>query len=148
LITPNPKFDNRNYDINIYSAEPKFVYTSGAVFRTALSYRYDHKNATSSSGPQKATISSLLLEAKYNVVQSSVLTGKFTFSNIAFNGPTNTTVAFIMLDALQPGKNFLWNLEFTRRLANAFEISFNYEGRKPGSGNTVHTGRAALRAIL
>lgn len=148
LITPNPKFDNRNYDIDIYSAEPKFIYTNGAVFRTALSYRYDKKEATSSSGPQAATISSLLLETKYNVLQSSVLTGKFTFSNIAFNGPTNSTVAFIMLDALQPGKNFLWNLEFTRRLANAFEISFNYEGRKPGSGNTVHIGRAALRAIL
>lgn len=148
LITPNPTFDNRNYDIRIYSTEPRVIYTGGAVFRTALSYRYDHKEATSSAGPQKATISSLLLEAKYNVLQSSVLTGKFTFSNIGFNGPTNSTVAFIMLDALQPGKNLLWNLEFTRRLANAFEISFNYEGRKPGSGNTVHIGRAALRAIL
>jgi hypothetical protein len=148
LITPNPKFDNRNYFIKSYSAEPKFIYTNGTVFRTALTYRYDNRDATSSVGPQKAQINSLILESKYNVVQSSVLTGKFTFSNIDFNGPTNSTVAFIMLDALKPGKNLLWNLEFTRRLANAFEISFNYEGRKAGETKTVHIGRAALRAIL
>ncbi len=148
LITPNPKFDNRNYFIKTYSTEPKFIYTNGTVFRTSLSYKYDNKDATSSAGPQKAMINSLILESKYNVVQSSVLTGKFTFSNIDFKGPTNSTVSFIMLDALQPGSNLLWNLEFTRRLANAFEISFNYEGRKAGDTRTVHIGRAALRAIL
>jgi hypothetical protein len=148
LITPNPKFDNRNYKIRLNSVEPKFIYTNGTVFRTALSYKYDNKDATSVSGPQKALINSLILESKYNVLQSSVLTGKFTYSNIDFNGPTNSTVAFIMLDALQPGTNLLWNIEFTRRLANAFEISFNYEGRKPGDTRTIHIGRAALRAIL
>lgn len=148
LITPNPKFDNRNYNINSYSMEPRFTYTNGTVFRTALSYRHDNKDATSGSGPQKATVNSLILESKYNVLQSSVLTGKFTYSQIDFSGPTNTTVAFIMLDALQPGSNLLWNFEFTRRLANSFEISFNYEGRKPGDTRTIHVGRAALRAIL
>ena len=148
LITPNPKFDNRNYDISLYSVEPKLTYTNGAVFRTALSYRYDHKDATAAAGDQQARIHSMVLESKYNVLQSSILTGRFTLSQIDFNGPPNTTVSFIMLDALQPGRNLLWNLEFTRRIGNAFEISFNYEGRKPGDTKTIHVGRAALRAIL
>lgn len=148
LITPNPNFNNRNYRIQSFTAEPRLIYTNGTIFRTALSYKLDHKDAVSPSGPQQARINSLITEAKYNVVQSSVLTGKFTFSNIDFEGPTNSTVAFIMLDALQPGRNLLWNLEFTKRLAGAFEISFNYEGRKAGDTRTVHIGRAALRAIL
>ncbi|MCU0387756.1 MAG: hypothetical protein MUE71_04015 [Chitinophagaceae bacterium] len=148
LLTPNPKFDNRNYFIKTFTAEPKLIYTNGTVFRTSFGYKYENKDGTSTAGPQTATINSLIAEAKYNVVQSSVLTGKFTFSNINFDGPTNSTVAFIMLDALQPGQNLLWNLEFTRRLANSFEISFNYEGRKAGETRTVHIGRAALKAIL
>jgi hypothetical protein len=148
LITPNPKFDNRNYDIKQYALEPKLTYTNGTVFRTAIAYRYDDKKNNIQTDAQKATIHSLIFDAKYNVVQSSVLTGRLTYSNIDFNGPTNNTVAFIMLDALQPGQNLLWNLEFTRRLANMFEISFNYEGRKAGDTRTVHIGRAALRAVL
>jgi hypothetical protein len=148
LATPNPKFDNRNYSIDYYGLEPKLIFTKGAVFRTALSYRYDNKDGDSYQGKQLCRINSLITEAKYNVLQKSVLTGKFTYSDIYFTGPTNTTLSYILLDALQPGKNLLWNFDFTRRLANALEVSFQYEGRQPGDTRTIHIGRAALRAIL
>ena len=85
---------------------------------------------------------------RYNVLSSSTINGKFQFSNIKFNGATNSTVAFIMLDALLPGKNFLWNIDFTRRLANNMEINFTYEGRKPGEAKAIHTGRASVRALF
>jgi len=39
-------------------------------------------------------------------------------------------------------------VEFTKRLINSLEISFSYEGRKPGDGPTINTGRASLRALL
>ncbi len=148
LVTPNPKFDNRNYNVDYSGIEPKITFTHRSLFRLAGSYRYDDKKGTSSIGPQNCYINSLNLEAKYNVLQSSVLNGKLTYSKINFAGPTNTTIAYIMLDALQPGKNILWNLDFTKRLANALEISFQYEGRKAGDTKTVHIGRASLRAIL
>ncbi len=148
LVTPNPKFDNRNYSIDYYSLEPKIIFTKGALFRTSASYKYDNKKGNSTAGIQTCFINSLNLEAKYNVLQSSVLNGKLTYSQIDFTGATNTTISYILLDALQPGKNILWSLDFTKRLANSLEISFQYEGRKAGETNTVHIGRASLRAIL
>jgi hypothetical protein len=113
-----------------------------------LWYKYDYKNGVASGQPQQATLHSIVNETKWNVVQSSVLTGKFTFTQIAFAGTPNSTVSFIMLDALQPGQNLLWNIDYTRRIAGSFEVSFNYEGRKPGTGRTVHIGRASIRALL
>ena len=99
-------------------------------------------------GGEKSINNSLNIEGKYNAVQSTSLTAKFTYSNIIYTGVANTTVSYIMLDGLLPGKNFLWNIEFTKRLVNNLEISFSYEGRKPGDTRTINIGRASIRALL
>ncbi len=148
LVTPNPKFDNRNYVIEYYNLEPKLILTKGAKFRTSGSFRHEDKKGNSIAGLQTCIINSMNVEAKYNLLQSGVLNGKLTYSQIDFTGQTNTTISYILLDALQPGKNLLWSLDFTKRLANSLEISFQYEGRQAGETRTVHIGRAALRAIL
>ena len=148
LTVPNPKFDNRNYLIKNISVEPKVIFTSGSAFRLAGSIRSEWKQGANNAGNQPCTIQSINLESKYNVLQSALINAKFTFSNISYKGPTNTTMAFIILDGLQPGKNMLWSADFTKRLANSLELNFQYEGRKPGTGNTVHIGRASLRALF
>jgi hypothetical protein len=142
-----PTFGNRNYNLDHIVTEPLISYQQGTKYRFSLSYKYENKNNTEGL-KERATINSMILDARYNVLSSSTLNGKFQFSNIAFTGQTNTTVAFIMLDALLPGKNFLWNFDFTKRLANNMEINFQYEGRKPGTGRTIHTGRAGVRALF
>ena len=60
----------------------------------------------------------------------------------------NPSVEYIILDALRPGSNYLWSLDFTKRLHNNIEVSFQYEGRRPADTKTIHVGRAALRALF
>lgn len=142
-----PAFGNRNFKIDQLNAEPVVSYQQGTKYRFSLSYKYEGKN-NKDGLKEKATIHSLITELRYNVLSSSTINGRFQFSNINYTGQTNTTVAFIMLDALLPGKNFLWNIDFIKRLANNMELSFQYEGRKPGTGKTIHTGRAGVRALF
>ena len=92
--------------------------------------------------------SSIIADVKYNLVQTHRCKAKFTLNDIKYNGNTNTTVSYIMLDGLLPGKNYLWGLDLTRKLGSFLELNINYEGRKPGEGHVIHTGRASLRAIL
>lgn len=142
-----PQFGNRNFNLDHIVTEPLISYQQSTKYRLSLSYKYENKNNLDGA-KEKARINSMILDARYNVLSSSTINGKFQFSNINYTGLTNTTVAFIMLDALLPGKNFLWNLDFTKRLANNMEINFQYEGRKPGTARTIHTGRAGVRALF
>jgi hypothetical protein len=142
-----PKFGNRNYNLAQWVTEPSISFQSGTKYRFSLNYKYEEKQ-NEEGQKERAVINSIITEMRYNVLSSSTINGKFQFSNIAFNGATNSTVAFIMLDALLPGKNFLWNIDFTRRLANNMEINFTYEGRKPGESKAIHTGRASVRALF
>ena len=146
LYTPN--FDNRNYELDIYNAEPRISYVKGTVFRIQTSYRYEEKKNKPQYGGEKSFSNAMNLETKYNVLQNSSINAKFTYNNISYNYPANTTVSYIMLDGLLPGSNYLWSIELTKRLLNNIELNFQYEGRQAGDARTVHIGRAAIRALF
>jgi hypothetical protein len=146
LITP--KFNNRNYDVETIHAEPRLTFTSGTNYRLSTSYEFNQKKNEIIYGGEKSISNSLNVEGKYNTVNNTSLTGKLTYTNINYTGEPNTTVSYIMLDALLPGKNILWNFDLTKRLGNNLELNFQYEGRKPAETRTIHIGRASLRAIL
>lgn len=146
LYTPN--FANRNYELNIYSTEPRISFVKGTVFRIQTSYKWENKQNDPVYGGEKESSNSLNIESKYNVLQNSSINARFTYSNIQYKGSTNSTVSYIILDGLLPGSNYLWSIDLTRRLFGNLELNFQYDGRKPGSSKAVHTGRASLRALF
>lgn len=151
LFTPNAQFDNRNYDLDINSVEPMVTFIRKTAFRIATSYKYENKKNLPVFGGEKSNSHSINFESKYNVLQSSSITGKFTYNNIDFKsttGSATTTVSYIMLDGLLPGKNFLWSVILTKKLLNNLELNFQYDGRKPATSKTVHIGRASLTALF
>ncbi len=150
LYTNNNQFENRNYEIDRKSAEPSLSYIRGTNFRVTGGYKFSEKQNAVQFGGEKAISHSMLAETKYNILQSASVTGKFTFENFEYTSQKSgqTTVSYIMLDGLMPGKNYLWNIMLTKRLMNNLELNFQYDGRKPGAGRTVHTGRATLTALF
>jgi len=151
LFIPNAQFDNRNYDLDIKSVEPMLTFINGTTFRIAAGYEYEEKVNLPQYGGEKSSSHSINLESKYNVLQNSFITGKFTFNDIDFvskNGTATTTVSYIMLEGLLPGKNYLWSITLTKRLLNNLELNFQYDGRKPATSKTVHIGKASLTALF
>ena len=142
-----PAFDNRNYLIDEFSAEPSVSYIYKSDFRLSLIYTHDTKK-NKIALMEKAVNNALAAEMKYNVLSNGTINGRFSLNNISFKGNANSTAGYILLDGLLPGKNYLWNLDLTKRLAGNIEMNIQYEGRKPGTNQAVHTGRASLRAIF
>lgn len=152
LSTSNAKFTNRNFNIDQSSVEPRITFTRKANFRLITGYRFSDKKNKEGRG-ETSTSHSINTEVKYNILQSTSIQSKFTFNNITFRSAdsiasANSPAAYIMLDGLLPGKNFLWMIDLTKRLSNSLEINIQYEGRKPGSARSVHIGRASVRALL
>ncbi len=145
LLTP--KFANRNYIIDQSTIEPSISYVYGSKARLSLIYNRDEKQNTI-GGKEKAINNAVTTEVKYNALSSGTLNGRFTYNNIGFNGSANSTVGYIILDGLLPGKNLLWNVQFVKRLAGNIEMNLEYEGRKPGNTRSIHTGRASVRALF
>lgn len=143
-----PQFANRNFELSIYNAEPNLVFISGTTFRVSGGYKFEQKKNLPLYGGEKSVSNAVNVESKYNILQSSSITGKFTLNSINYDFPANTTVSYIMLDGLLPGKNYLWSLGLNKRLANNLEISLQYDGRKAGTSRTVHLGRAAITALF
>jgi hypothetical protein len=151
LYTPNAQFDNRNYELDIYSIEPMLTFIRGTSLRVATGYKYEKKKNLPVYGGEKSASHSVNVESKYNLLQNSSVTGRFTFNNIDFKSANNavtSTVSYIMLDGLLPGKNYLWNVTLTKRLLKNLELNFQYDGRKAASSRTVHIGRATLTALF
>ena len=150
LNTTGTKFNNRNYLIEQRSVEPTLSYIYKTNFRLSVSYNFSNKkNAIDSM--EKVVAHEVSASLRYNILSKGTLNAKITFNQLnfkAYPGAANTTVGYILLDGLLPGKNYLWNVEYTKRLAGNFEVSIQYEGRKPGEARTVHVGRASVRAIL
>jgi hypothetical protein len=145
LITPS--FANRNYRVDEVSAEPSVSYIYKSDFRVSLIYTYDTKQ-NKIGALEKAVNNQLAAEVKYNVLSNSTINARFSLNNISYYGDPNSTVGYILLNGLLPGKNYLWNVDLTKRLAGNIELNVQYEGRKPGNNSVVHTGRVSLRAIF
>lgn len=153
LSTANPQFENRNYTIHEQLLEPKLTFIRGTSFRFVTGYSYDNKkNDTAFNGGQKAISNAFNLETKYNVLRSASVGAKFTLNTINFTSAhpndANSTVGYTMLNGLLPGKNYIWNVNFTKTLMNNLELRVEYEGRKAGTSRTVHRGTASLNALF
>jgi len=121
-------FDNRDYLIDFYKIEPQLTWFPNKSFRTVLKYKF--------------------LDSRNILIKDGETTSNNDFSlELSFN-KRNTPVEFALLEGLKNGQNYLWSVVLERRLAKNIQLSISYEGRKTGILNTVHVGRAQVRATF
>ena len=141
--------ETRSYLIHYQSWEPALTALfKNNQWRIQSSYRFETRNNVLVSDGEKALQNMVVNELKYNFLSAGTISAKATFSRIQYNGQAQTSLGYIMLDGLLPGNNWLWSIQFERRLSRNVEMSLEYEGRKSATNSSIHTGRATVRAIF
>ena len=147
-FTDSEFFNNRDYDIDLYKLEPKLTYQPSEKFRIAIGYKLENSTNKLPESNEVANIHDLNLELVLKRSISTALRINGSFANVGFDGEINSPIEFAMLQGLQNGRNYLWNVIFDRRLSNNIQLNITYEGRKTGTANPVHVGRAQIRAAF
>ena len=145
LTTEN--FDDRNYEINSYEIEPKisFLYSQNNRFSAFYHFKNKQNNIQNLEQLQQQKFG---LEYFYTSENRNQISANVTMSLNDFTGNPNSPVAYQMLEGLQAGKNYTWNVLFNKKLNSFLNLQLNYLGRKSENSKTIHTGNVQLRAVF
>lgn len=138
----------RNFEIVYYELSPKLTFQPGTKFRVTASFDYSEKQNTESLGGEKAIVRKSGVETKYNEVGKGSVQANINYILISYNGAVNNALGFEMLEALQPGNNATWGLNYQRTFKNNLQLNINYNGRSSETANTVHAGGVQVRAFF
>ncbi|WP_205860224.1 hypothetical protein [Polaribacter sp. 20A6] len=140
-------FNNRNYTISAHEFQPKISFLYNDSNRLTAFYHFKNKENQLADfehlKQQKFGIEYFYINSKKNQISANAN----VFLN-DFTGDTNSPVAYQMLEGLQDGKNYTWNLLFNQKLNAFLNLNLSYLGRKSESTKTIHTGSVQLRAIF
>lgn len=141
-------FNNRDYTLSFRQLVPELTYLPSRNFRLIVNYKFRHdRNVLAGGGGEQAQQHNAGVEGTFRPGQSSY-GFRFSYIKVNFMGTTNSPVGFAILNGLQRGQNFLWNLNLNRQLAKNIQLSLSYEGRKTGTAGVVHVGRAQVAATF
>lgn len=139
-------FSERNFDINTIRTAPKLSYLFSK--RTSLGLTYSYQDKQNVSGNEALNQQNLTLEFKVAQKQKSALNFTASYISNQFNGNAFTPVGFQLLEGLQSGKNYTWNVLTQKKITKFLELNIDYRGRKSNDAKTIHTGSVQVRAFF
>lgn len=141
--------DSRNFDIRFSSYRPQLIWQPTAVLRFVGSLERKFKRNTFSEQSQEKVVSqSYTGEATWSQAGKGSLRVEFSFININYEGDPNSYLGYLLLDALQPGKNQTWQINWQQKLSKGMQLSLLYNGRNSVNTGTIHTGSVQLTAYF
>jgi len=67
---------------------------------------------------------------------------------IAYNGESNSSLEFEMLEGLKKGQNYTWSFTWQRKINKNMQLNLNYSGRKSPGNPVINVGSMQVRAFF
>jgi len=139
----------RNYQIEQTTFQPSLSWQPFRTIRiTGKLSQKDKRNVLFEGAGETATLRELELSMRYAKAAKTTLSSGFRFINIDFQGTENTPTGYELLEALRPGQNLTWNINWQQKLGKGLQLVLRYDGRKSADSRAVHLGRVQVSALF
>jgi hypothetical protein len=128
---------------------PEMAWQPSTRFRLTGRYVYTSRLQTDNlENPANSTLNEWIGEVRVARASKQNLQAQMRWVGIRFEGEVNSPLGYELLEALRPGTNLTWQVNFQHKLASGLQVNFNYEGRNSEGARTVHIGRVQLTALF
>lgn len=140
--------EDRNYLVRGNLYEFKLQWQPSNFFRISSIYSNNVKRSIVSDNNDQSSATELGMETRWNRGGKQTISANFSYKDIAFNGVENTALSYVLLEALRPGVNTLWNVNLQMKLINGLQLSISYNGRKSEGAKPVNIGQMRVTALF
>lgn len=140
-------FLSRNFEIDNLGFNPKVSYLFGKQSRVSLFYEFQNKE-NRQGDLEKLDQQNLGISFAIADLEKVSLTGEVKYISNDFRGSAFSPVAYQILEGLQPGTNFTWNVIAQKRITKFLDLNISYFGRKSEETRAIHTGNVQIKAFF
>lgn len=142
--------ENRDFTIREHTFGPEFNLQPSPAFRASLKYRMTGKqNLANLEFEERAQLQEAALNLRLAKATQTTLNAQVAYTYIEYNGKVNSPVGYEMLQALTPGNNTSWTVNWLQKIGEGLQLNLIYEGRNSqGLDRLVHTGRMQVSALF
>ena len=140
---------DRNYLLDEYEVNPRFSWQPNDRMRFSLEYTLTEKeNVLTAESTERASLNEVMAELRLNKAVKSNLNATLRWIEIDFEGEEVSPVGYDMLEALRPGQNITWSLNWQQKVTSGLQLNLTYNGRKSEDNDAVHIGRVQVSALF
>lgn len=140
-------FLERNYRINKNQFTSKVNFLKSKFFKMGANYQIK-KMKNTLGNQEQLTANSYGVIAQYNNGEKASFRANFNWIDNHFTGNSLSAVGYQMLEGLQNGKNYTWQILMQKSIHHFLQLNLTYQGRKSLTSKTIHIGSVQLRAIF
>ena len=141
--------ENRNLNIRSYGIGPEVIWQPLNSLRLSGDFELrKQKNRSTSDTNEKSSVREWHGNLTWSATGKGRLSTDIRLIKINFKGEENTFTAYQLLEALSPGQNATWRVNWLQTLGNGVQMSLQYNGRTSEGSAPVHTGTVMMTAYF
>lgn len=140
--------ESRNLQIKKTGIGPEILWQPSTAFRLTGAFDLRKSENLIQENPASTDITEINSTFTLNQAGKGTFNGTIRWIKIDFEGEQGTYTAYQLLEALRPGQNTTWRINWQQTLGKGIQMTLQYNGRSSEDQAPIHTGTVVMTAFF